>query len=939
MYRISFPSRKKYFHVAKHFAYLSRSASNGQHEPILAIRREDNSVWERRAPLSPNHVFDLVKKGVKVLVQPSNRRAYSEQEYAKVGAIIKEDLDESPLIIGVKTPPVDLMMPEKTYVFFSHTIKAQESNMPLLDVILERDIRLIDYERMLDSRGFRVVAFGKYAGVSGMINILHGMGLRLLALGHHTPFMFIGPSHNYRNSSMARQAVRDAGYEISLGMMPKSIGPLTFVFTGSGNVSLGAQEVFRELPFEYVPAEHLPKVAKHGATNKLYACEVNMHDHLVHKEGGQFSEEEYIAHPDRYYSVFKSQIAPYASCIVNGIYWDPRQPRLISIPDAKNLIRPQSTPWIPESIGTPKLPHRLLAICDISADLGGSIEFVNKCTTIDHPFCLYDADENTNTESFAGPGVLMCSIDNMPAQIPRESTDFFGSLLFPYIGDMLKSDAKTPFEEYDASPVVKNAVIASNGKLTPNFEYIAKLREDFRSITKASLAGESGQRKVLILGAGYVSAPVVDYLSRDDSIAITVASQFKSEADALASKFERTTPVVLDIQHKQEDLEKMIQDHDLVISLLPYTLHVDIAKICIKMKRNMVTASYTSPQMRALNDGAKEAGISIVNEVGVDPGIDHMLAMECIDWVKENAGVVKSFISWCGGLPAPEFSDNPLRYRFSWSPRGVLFNTIAESRFIEDGEITEIPAGGALLNSTRPLKFLPGFNLEGFPNRDSLPYSERYGIKDAQSILRGTIRYKGFSNAMQGLIELGLIDPNPHPSLHPQGPDITWKQLVCEKLGKSSDMLVDSLRDSVFDKVGRVYSRQDTIEQLGLLDEEIIDKKGSPLDTLSHYLANKLPVGPGEKDIIIMRHDIGITWPTQKRETHHVDLVVYGDPQGYTAMAKTVGFPTGIAAKMILEGEIQTKGCLVPMSSDIYRPILRRLKQEGIEARSHITQH
>lgn len=151
--------------------------------------------------------------------------------------------------------------------------------------LAQQNIRLIDYEKMVDEFGQRVVAFGKYAGVAGMINILHGLGLRLLALGHHTPFMHIGPAHNYRNSGMARQAVRDAGYEISLGMMPKSIGPMTFVFTGTGNVSQGAQEIFQDLPYEYVPPDMLSKVANHGATNKIYACEVSRHDHLIRIKG------------------------------------------------------------------------------------------------------------------------------------------------------------------------------------------------------------------------------------------------------------------------------------------------------------------------------------------------------------------------------------------------------------------------------------------------------------------------------------------------------------------------------------------------------------------------------------------------------------------------------------------------------------------------------
>lgn len=186
------------------------------------------------------------------------------QSYISAGATIREDISEASVIMGVKQVPVDQLIPGKTYCFFSHTIKAQESNMPLLDAILEKNIRLLDYEKITDGKN-RLVAFGKYAGVAGMINILHGLGLRLLALGHSTPFMHIGPAHNYRNSMMARQAIRDCGYEISMGMMPNSLGPLTFVFSGSGNVSQGAQEVFGDLPIEYVPPEMLRKVAEHGS--------------------------------------------------------------------------------------------------------------------------------------------------------------------------------------------------------------------------------------------------------------------------------------------------------------------------------------------------------------------------------------------------------------------------------------------------------------------------------------------------------------------------------------------------------------------------------------------------------------------------------------------------------------------------------------------------
>jgi len=188
--------------------------------------------------------------------------------------------------------------------------------------------------------------------------------------------------------------------------------------------------------------------------NKLYGCEVSRHDHLIHKDTGKYNAADYEQNPSNYSSTFSKKIAPYASVIVNGIYWAVNSPKLLTIPDAKYLLQPASTPWLPATVGSPSLPHRMLAICDISADPGGSIEFMNECTTIDNPFCLYDADRNKDITSFKGPGVLVCSIDNMPTQLPRESTDFFGELLLPYMPDILQSDAKKPLEDHNFSPAV-----------------------------------------------------------------------------------------------------------------------------------------------------------------------------------------------------------------------------------------------------------------------------------------------------------------------------------------------------------------------------------------------------------------------------------------------------------------------------------------------------
>uniref|UniRef100_A0A3B5B1N5 Aminoadipate-semialdehyde synthase n=1 Tax=Stegastes partitus TaxID=144197 RepID=A0A3B5B1N5_9TELE len=850
------------------------------HRAVMAIRREDINPWERRAPLAPRHIRELTHAGVKVLVQPSNRRAIHEKYYMKAGAVVQEDISEASLIIGVKRPPEEKIIPRKTYAFFSHTIKAQEANMGLLDDLLKKEVRLIDYEKMVDANGYRIVAFGQWAGVAGMINILHGLGLRFLALGHHTPFMHIGMAHNYRNVSQAIQAVRDCGYEISMGLMPKSIGRVTFCFTGTGNVSKGAQDIINELPVEYVEPHELKDVSETGDMSKVYATVLSRHHHLVRKSDAIYDPMEYENHPELYTSHFRTSVAPYTTCLINGIYWDPQTPRLLRRLDAQKLMRPPKTARVDDE-GSPELPHKLLAICDISADTGGSIEFMNECTTIDKPFCMYDADQHIDHDSVEGNGILMCSIDNLPAQLPIEATEYFGDRLFPYIWEMLI-----------LFYLFLKAVITSNGVLTPKFEYIEKLRERRE---KAEIMKKTGMKRVLLLGSGYVSGPVVEYLTRDEKTQVTVGD------------------------------------------MLPYAFHPLVAKHCIKRKVNMVTASYLSPAMKELQSSVEEAGITIVNEMGLDPGIDHMLAMECIDQAKADGCIVESYTSFCGGLPAPECSDNPLRYKFSWSPYGVLLNTISPAIFLRDNQVVSVPPGGSLMDSTTPMDFFPGFNLEGFPNRDSTKYSEPYGIQTAHTLIRGTLRFKGFSKAMSGFVKLGLINSEPSPILQRTSAPVSWKELLCQQMGLSSSISQDAFENAVFDCIGQDDFRMDTLRWFGMLSDESVPHADSVLAALTKHLEAKLSFDKGERDMIVMRNDVGLRHPTGELETKHISLVVYGDPSGFSAMAKTVGYPAAIAARMVLNGEISTKGLVVPMTKEVYGPALARLKEEGLNFMSKST--
>uniref|UniRef100_A0A452RMD8 Aminoadipate-semialdehyde synthase n=1 Tax=Ursus americanus TaxID=9643 RepID=A0A452RMD8_URSAM len=806
---------------------LGLSFSKGlHHKAVMALRREDVNAWERRAPLAPRHIKGITSLGYKVLIQPSNRRAIHDKEYVKAGGILQEDISEACLILGVKRPPEEKLMSKKTYAFFSHTIKAQEANMGLLDEILRQEIRLIDYEKMVDHRGTRVVAFGQWAGVAGMINILHGMGLRLLALGHHTPFMHIGMAHNYRNSSQAVQAVRDAGYEISLGLMPKSIGPLTFVFTGTGNVSKGAQEIFNELPCEYVEPHELKEVSQNGDLRKVYGTVLSRHHHLVRKTDGVYDPVDYDKYPEHYISRFNTDIAPYTTCFINGIYWEQNTPRLLTRQDVQSLLVPGKSS-VAGVEGCPALPHKLVAICDISADTGGSIEFMTECTTIEHPFCMYD-------EFFSAIIYLL-------------------SISFSF---QILSDATQPLESQNFSPVVRDV----------SYE---------NSFFPWSLSMGT-KKKVLVLGSGYVSEPVLEYLSRDNKIEITVGSDMKNQIEQLGKKY-NINPVSMDISKQEEKLSSLVAKQDLVISLLPYALHPLVAKACITSKVNMITASYITPALKELEKSVEDAGITVIGELGLDPGLDHMLAMETIDKAKEVGATIESYISYCGGLPAPEHSDNPLRYKFSWSPVGVLMNIMQPATYLLSGKVVDVAGGVSFLDAVTPMDYFPGLNLEGYPNRDSTKYAEIYGIPSAHTLLRGTLRYKGYAKALNGFVKLGLINRDAFPALRPEANPLTWvsdSRITCCLL----------------------------------------------------FFRN----GPGERDMIVMRDSFGIRHPSGHLENKTIDLVVYGDINGFSAMAKTVGLPTAMAAKMLLDGEIKAKGLMGPFSKDIYGPILERIKAEGI---------
>ncbi|XP_069812633.1 alpha-aminoadipic semialdehyde synthase, mitochondrial-like [Dendropsophus ebraccatus] len=489
------------------------------------------------------------------------------------------------------------------------------------------------------------------------------------------------------------------------------------------------------------------------------------------------------------------------------------------------------------------------------------------------------------------------------------------------------SDATRPIDQEKFSPVVRDAVIASNGSLTPRYKYIQKLRE---SREYAQLMTVGSKKRILVLGSGYVSEPVIGYLTRDPNVEITAVSMIKDQVDHLSKKYNNTTPLEMDVLKSEEKLSSLVKKHELVVSLLPYSAHPLVAKQCIKNKVNLVTASYLTPSMKELQQSVEDAGITIVGEMGLDPGLDHMLAMECFDKAKDVGAKVESYISFCGGLPAPECSDNPLRYKFSWSPLAVLFNTIQPATYLKNGEVVNIAAGGALLESVTDMDWFPGLNLEGFPNRDSTKYAEPYGIQSAHTLMRGTLRYKGFAKAMSGFVKMGLINADPCPLLTIDAPPITWKELLCYLLNVPATTSVDNVKEAVYNKVGKSDSNMEAFQWFGLLSDEPVPVADSIVGALAKHLEIMLSFGPGERDMIVMRNDVGIRHPSGHLESKNISLVVYGEVNGYSAMAKTVGYPTAISAKMVLDGEIDSKGLVIPLTKNIYGPILQRVTEEGI---------
>ncbi len=431
---------------------------------VIGIRREDKNPWERRAPLIPAHVGELVRgQLVDIRLQPSPLRVFSDEDYRREGAVVSEDLSPCSVILAVKEIPADLFLDNRVYLFFSHTIKGQAQNMPMLRSMVARRVTLLDYERIVDEHGRRLVFFGRQAGQAGMIDVLWALGGILAHEGKKTPFAAVRQTISYASLVEAREEIERVGWNIHERGLRDGLAPLVFGFAGYGHVSLGAQEIFDLLPFEEISPARLRRLfeKKEYSDRKVY--KVIFHEQDMVKPVGRgrvFSLQDYYDHPEGYRPVLEKYI-PYMTALVNAIYWSPRFPRFVTKKFLKKL-------WAGPT------PPRLRAIGDFSCDIGGGIECTLRCTSPGEPVFTYDVDNDKAREGFSGRGPAVLAVDNLPAEIPLESSVFFSEVLRPFVPALAAADFSKPFAALELPPPLKKAVILHQGTFTPGYEYMAE---------------------------------------------------------------------------------------------------------------------------------------------------------------------------------------------------------------------------------------------------------------------------------------------------------------------------------------------------------------------------------------------------------------------------------------------------------------------------------
>ncbi|MCF8277259.1 MAG: saccharopine dehydrogenase NADP-binding domain-containing protein [Flavobacteriales bacterium] len=435
-------------------------------------------------------------------------------------------------------------------------------------------------------------------------------------------------------------------------------------------------------------------------------------------------------------------------------------------------------------------------------------------------------------------------------------------------------------------------------------------------------------KNILIIGAGRSATTLIAYFlehSEANDWRITVGDISAELCEKKIGGHPHGRAIAFDVFNAEQRKEE-ISKAAIVVSMLPASMHIEVAKDCLEMGKHLCTASYISKEMKALDDAAKAKGLIFLNEIGLDPGIDHLSAMKLLDEIRADGGKVEHFESFTGGLVAPESDDNPWHYKFTWNPRNVVLASQGGAvKFIHNGKYKYIPYH-RVFRRTEYITIEGHGEFEGYANRDSLSYREVYGLKDVKTLYRGTLRRPGYSRSWDTFVQLGMTDD----SYVMEGSEtMTHREFV-------NSFLPFSLRDSVELKLRAMLKLDqddrlmEKLQWLGLFDKTVVGlKDATPAQILQHILEKKWAMKPNDKDMIVMWHKIGFVKDGQKHVTES-SMVVKGDDQDNTAMAKTVGLPLAIATHMILDGKIKERGVLLPLSSDVYAPVLAELANNGI---------
>jgi alpha-aminoadipic semialdehyde synthase len=429
---------------------------------MIGIRRENKNRWERRVPLTPDHVAVLVQgQHLRVLVEPSELRAFPDEAYEQAGASISE-LSASRVILGVKEIPPELIEPGKAYVFFAHVAKGQKHNMPMLRRVMELGATLVDYEKIVDDRGRRLIFFGLQAGHSGMIDTLWALGRRLRHEGiRPNPFEDIHQALDYATLAEAQTAISVAGERIRTEGLPEAVAPFICAFTGYGNTYRGAAEVFDLLPFREIAPKEVPAIAAASPPERhaVYKA-VFREEHTVEPASpwDRFDLQDYYARPEKYHPVFDTYL-PHLSVLVNCVYWEPRYPRLVTLEALRRLF------------GGPK-PPRLRVIGDISCDVGGSVECTVRSTDSGDPVFVYDPLTGLDSLGVEGRGPVVLAVDNLPCELPVDASQHFGDMLLPFVPALARCPWDEPLERLPLPPEILRAVIVHRGQLAPSYAYL-----------------------------------------------------------------------------------------------------------------------------------------------------------------------------------------------------------------------------------------------------------------------------------------------------------------------------------------------------------------------------------------------------------------------------------------------------------------------------------